>query len=197
MRHGEVKGRPLMCATNSHMHANERLFFFPPQDMSCRVLASGRQQRLNSGISWTQHWRFGLCLHKGEGRGCKLFTGECRVTALCACLYMRACWSVDVCLECNNVASAIGSSPLWLRRDQQKHSAMCPYAHIQRAHAVYRWGAGRWFPSAQQCTQKYLNSSECESWFYTNAAFFLFPFFLVTLTFTVCNPILYKVWINW
>lgn len=108
MRHGEVKGRPLMCATNSHMHANERLFFFPPQDISCRVLARGRQQRLNSGISWTQHWRFGLCLHKGEGRGCKLFTGECRVTALCACLYMRPCWSVDVCLECNNVASAMG-----------------------------------------------------------------------------------------
>jgi len=64
---------------------------FFPVDIQCIVVARGRQQSLNSGISWTQHWRFGLCLHKGKRRHCKLFTGECRVTASCACLCVSVC----------------------------------------------------------------------------------------------------------
>lgn len=52
------------------------------------VLARGGQESLNRGISWKQHWHFGLCLHEGRRRNCKLFTGECRLTAPRARLYL-------------------------------------------------------------------------------------------------------------
>lgn len=103
------------------------------------VAPSGRtrsrlcQRSLNSGISWTQHWRFGLCLHKRDRKHCKLFTGEHGVTVclcvchlqvcVCACVYKAMLW-----LLWN------GLTRLWLRQHQHRDSGMCPYTNTQATH---------------------------------------------------------------
>lgn len=103
------------------------------------VAPSGRtrsrlcQRSLNSGISWTQHWRFGLCLHKRDRKHCKLFTGEHGVTVcLCVC-HLQAC-------VCACVYKAMlwllwnGLTRLWLRQHQHRDSGMCPYTNTQATH---------------------------------------------------------------
>ena len=89
------------------------------------VVARGRQQSLNSRISWAQHWRFGLCLRKGERRHCKLFTGERRVTAPCVC----ECVSASACLQCNIVAFVMGQLLSDWGRINTRDSGMCPYTN--------------------------------------------------------------------
>lgn len=125
---------------------------FFPQDIQCIAIPRGRQQSLNSGISWTQHWRFGLCLHKRKGRHCKLFTGERRVTASCVCVRM--------CLQCNIVAFVMG----WLLSDWDRiniETVACVYTQTHTHTCCLQLGKARhWHWSTQKCIQQYTHDRE-------------------------------------
>lgn len=93
------------------------------------------QRSLNSGISWTQHWRFGLCLHKRDRKHCKLFTGEHGVT-VCLCVCVCVCHA-QVCVCVYKAVLRLlwnGLTRLWLRQRQHRDSGMCPHTNTQATH---------------------------------------------------------------
>lgn len=126
---GSGGGRWVLSLGDRSNHARAQTTVAPSGRTRSRLC----QRSLNSGISWTQHWRFGLCLHKRDRKHCKLFTGEHGVTVclcvchlqvcVCACVYKAMLW-----LLWN------GLTRLWLRQHQHRDSGMCPYTNTQATH---------------------------------------------------------------
>lgn len=130
-RCGVGGGRWVLSLGDRSNHARAQTTVAPSGRTRSRLC----QRSLNSGISWTQHWRFGLCLHKRDRKHCKLFTGEHGVTVcLCVC-HLQLCVRVCAC-----VYKAMlwllwnGLTRLWLRQHQHRDSGMCPYTNTQATH---------------------------------------------------------------